>query len=298
MAEDLISVIVPVYNAEKYLEECIQSICQQSYKNLEIILVNDGSSDSSGQICDQMAAQDHRIKVIHKENGGAGSAQNLALDQARGDYIAIVDADDIAKEEQLATLYQQLQAHDADLAIGNYYVYNEQDGHFYYYLQAKDLGIELLTPQQAIDRQLKWHLNTSIFIVPWCKLAKRSLYDHVRFPERRRFYDEFTTHKLYLGCKKIVLVNDNLHIYRQGHESMMGSAFDLSWTEDVVLAFEEKLADLTLAGLDLTVTRQRFINILRDFKERMEKHQLTDSLAYSQLLYRLSLLEDYGGRDV
>ena len=106
--EDLISVIVPVYNVEKYLNKCIDSIINQTYKNLEIILVDDGSQDSSGKICDEYTKKDNRIKVIHKENGGVSSARNIGLNNATGEWIAFIDADDWVDEEYLQTLFNRI----------------------------------------------------------------------------------------------------------------------------------------------------------------------------------------------
>lgn len=118
--EELISVIVPVYNVEGYLNRCIESIQKQSYKNLEIILVDDGSKDSSPQICDELADQDDRIKVIHKQNGGQGRARNTALDIATGTYVAFVDSDDWISQSHIQNLYKSLKECTADVAIGSY----------------------------------------------------------------------------------------------------------------------------------------------------------------------------------
>ena len=105
---DLISIIVPVYNVEKYIEKSISSVCMQTYSNIEIILVNDGSTDNSGEICNQLAQQDTRIRVFHKKNGGVSSARNLALAHATGDYIGFVDPDDYIDASMFEVLYQQL----------------------------------------------------------------------------------------------------------------------------------------------------------------------------------------------
>lgn len=118
--EELISIIVPVYNVEKYLLRCVESICNQSHRNLEIILVDDGSVDRSGQICDTLARQDSRISVIHKENGGQGIARNAALEIATGVYVAFIDSDDWISPNHIENLYRAVKCYDADVVIGSY----------------------------------------------------------------------------------------------------------------------------------------------------------------------------------
>ena len=121
-----ISVIVPVYKAEKYIEACVQSILSQTYDDFELILINDGSPDASGTICDALAAGDHRIRVIHKENGGAATARNAGLDAARGDYIAFVDGDDLIHPQYLELLLAMLQKDKADVAWCHYDFFTDE----------------------------------------------------------------------------------------------------------------------------------------------------------------------------
>ena len=113
----LISVIVPVYNTEKYLYRCVESICNQTYRNLEIILVDDGSTDGSGAICDQLSGEDDRIRVIHKENEGASAARNTGLDLAKGEYIGLVDSDDYISTDMYEKLFELLQGAKAEMAV-------------------------------------------------------------------------------------------------------------------------------------------------------------------------------------
>ncbi len=118
--EGLISVIVPIYNFENCLQKCVDSILNQSYTNLEVILVNDGSKDQSGKVCDYYAQIDSRVKVIHKKNGGASDARNKGLDVATGEYIGFVDGDDWIEKDFFRTLYELIQTHEADLSMISY----------------------------------------------------------------------------------------------------------------------------------------------------------------------------------
>ena len=117
MNKELISVIVPVFNVEKYLERCVETIVNQTYKNLEIILVNDGSTDNSGELCDELAKKDNRIKVVHKENGGLSDARNTGERESTGEYIIFIDSDDYIHHEMLNTLYTQIVEKNADVSI-------------------------------------------------------------------------------------------------------------------------------------------------------------------------------------
>ena len=126
LEQHLITVIIPVYKVEEYLEKCVQAVCRQTYKNLEILLVDDGSPDRCPEMCDAFALQDDRIRVIHKKNGGLSSARNAALDVARGEYIAFVDSDDTVEADMIESLYRGIQKYNCEIAICNHYV--EENG--------------------------------------------------------------------------------------------------------------------------------------------------------------------------
>lgn len=121
MEDKLISIIIPVYNVERYLRECIDSIIAQTYKNLEIILVDDGSSDKSGEICDEYSKKDSRIKVIYKKNGGLSDARNVALDIAKGDYIGFIDSDDYIEKDMFQILYNLAEEYNAEISSISFY---------------------------------------------------------------------------------------------------------------------------------------------------------------------------------
>ena len=282
--DELISVIVPIYNTEKYLVECVESIRKQTYSNIEIILVDDGSTDASIEICDEFAEKDSRVIVFHKENEGVAVARNFGIQQSNGQYVVIVDSDDVAVDKMIEVLYTQIKENDADIAVGNYYIYDESDGNFYYYIT------EVLSPQELIDRQAgAWKWNSTAFMLTTFKLYKKVLFDDVSFTHGRRFDDEASTHRLFLRSKKTVFVNDNLYLYRRRSGSIMRSKFDLSWASDLVEVFSKKISDLVLAGLDVSVMRIRFVNLLKDYKQTLEFHQLTDTEEYKDICFRLKL---------
>lgn len=294
VAYPLVSILIPVYNVEQYLDECIQSALDQTYPNIEVVLVNDGSTDRSGEICDRYAAQDDRVRVYHKENGGASSAKNVAVSVARGEWVTILDSDDVLKDQGMVSiLFENAQLHQADLAIGNYFEYDQNDGCFYYRNLDQDFIIETVTVQEAIDRQAHWrHLNTSAFVITAGKLIRRSLFEGIEFPEGRMFDDEFVTHKLYMKSKGIVLVNGNYYLYRRGHSSVMNSGYSLKRVQDIIFVFQEKIADLVLAGYDTTQTRLRYRNVLKDYHRVMAHYGLQESQEYRQIAHKIHLIEE------
>ena len=290
MMDELISVIVPIYNTEKYLVECVESLRKQTYSNIEIILVDDGSTDASIEICDEFAEKDSRVRVFHKKNEGVAVARNFGIQQSNGQYVVIVDSDDIAVDRMIEVLYTQIKENDADIAVGNYYIYDESDGNFYYYITDDDYCVEVLSSQELIDRQAgAWKWNSTAFMLTTFKLYNKVLFDDVSFTHGRRFDDEASTHRLFLRSKKTVFVNDNVYLYRRRSGSIMRSKFDLSWASDLVEVFSKKISDLVLAGLDVSVMRIRFVNLLKDYKQTLEYHHLTDTEEYKDICFRLKL---------
>ena len=287
---ELISVIVPIYNTEKYLVECVESIREQTYSNIEIILVDDGSTDASIEICDEFSKKDSRVRVFHKENEGSAVAKNFGIQQSKGEYIILVDSDDTVSDKMIEVLYTHIKEKNADIAIGNYYIYDESDKNLYFYVTDKDFSVEELAIQEIMNRQAgAWQFNSSAFILPTFKLIKKELFKEVQFSNGRRFDDEATMHRFYLLASKIIFINDNLYRYRQRSGSIMRSKFDLSWARDLVEVFSKKISDLVLAGLDISVMRIRFVNLLKDYIQTLEFHQLTDTEEYRDICFRLNI---------
>lgn len=290
----LISVIVPVYNVEAYLEECVRSILNQTYKNLELILVNDGSTDGSGELCDRYAAEDVRVRVIHQENAGLSAARNTGIETARGEYLTFVDSDDGIHEDCLKDSVEQAGVYQADIVVSNFFQYSEIDQTFYYYVEQGHWGeVELLSPQEAVQRQSEWkHLNTATFVIAVAKLYKRDLFKYVRYPIGKVHEDEYTTHKLFLAAQQIVFLNKDFYMYRRRDNSLMTSTYSVSKAMNLIEALEERLLDLTLAGYDVAGTRAKLIAALRQTKRDLEERGLAHEESYHKVLQRLSLVVD------
>ena len=226
MNKSLVSVIVPVYKVEKYLDKCVESIVEQTYKNLEIILVDDGSPDNCPSMCDDWAARDSRIKVIHKENGGVSSARNSALDAAAGDYICFVDSDDSIDPSYYEKLHQAAVQSGAEIAIGDI-LYFEADGSLSGY-QEKALRTEVISGDEAIHR-----MRLTPFIHLTTRLHRRELFDTLRFPVGKNYEDAFTTPLILEQVTKVACVGEPLYHYKFNPVGIVRTKFDFKNLNEV-----------------------------------------------------------------
>ncbi|WP_300699489.1 glycosyltransferase [Bacteroides sp.] len=211
---ELITVIVPIYNVEPYLRKCIDSILVQTYQHLEIILVNDGSTDNCGIICDEYAPKDARIKVIHQKNKGVSAARNIGLSQAQGTYIGFIDPDDWISPDMYQCLYNELINREADMAACGIYIATDKE----IYSQKLQLTeyVEEFTSKEAILSAGKQH---QIKNGPCDKLYKRHLFDQIKFPEGRFFEDTYIIVDILSRCRKIVYVTAPHYYYYQREDS-------------------------------------------------------------------------------
>lgn len=219
MTGKLISVIVPVYKVEKYLEKCVDSIISQTYDNLEIILVNDGSPDKCPHICDRYKETDGRIKVIHKENGGLSSARNAGLAMCSGEYIAFIDSDDCIAEDYIEKLYSAMETENADIAICDF-LYTGLLAQYNKKYNSLRFPRFIANGREMLHRYYEYENGTAL-VVAWGKLYRRELFRTLRYPVGRIHEDEFVFAELMLNCKKAVWIEDKLYFYLQRENSIM-----------------------------------------------------------------------------
>lgn len=223
--EPLISVIVPIYNVEKYLQECVESICSQTYKNLEIILVDDGSTDNCGKICDELKERDSRIKVIHKKNAGQGLARNSGIEIARGEYLGFVDSDDLIFPQMYEYLMQGIVEKDAQISATARLQIKESDrlNHLEFDLSKYKVNYEVFSGHAAVKELLQSHRKFKNAV--WDKLYKRELFNHIKF---RSVYaeDREVMYKLLYMCDRISYINIPLYGYRIREGSTMLSLWN------------------------------------------------------------------------
>jgi glycosyltransferase involved in cell wall biosynthesis len=212
-----VSIIVPVYNTGTYLKKCIDSIIAQTYASFELIIVDDGSTDASPQICDDYAKQDKRVKVIHKKNGGLSDARNVGINNSIGEYILFIDSDDWISANMIEELYNNSRKYDADMVISNYLCVNESGNDEGYYKLYIDFMV--ISGREAISKL--YDPNQVYYIIMCAKLIKRKLFDNLRFRVGTVNEDELLTHHLLDKCNKIVCLPQRHYYYYQRPNSIM-----------------------------------------------------------------------------
>ncbi|MDV4363177.1 glycosyltransferase [Enterococcus faecium] len=233
-----ISIIVPVYKVEKYLRKCVDSILAQTFTDFEVILVDDGSPDNSGKICDEYAEKDNRVRVIHKENGGLSSARNAGIDVARGKYLGFVDSDDYIDEDMYEILYENLKIHDADISsVELIPFYGDR-----YKKANKEKKVIILNKKEAIKSVLE---GTQFYAYAWNKLYRKELFKDNRYLDGKTFEDAYIIIDLLFQTEKIVVSNEEKYFYLQRNDSIMGKSFSMN-NFDVIEAWQynkEKILD-------------------------------------------------------
>jgi glycosyltransferase involved in cell wall biosynthesis len=220
---ELISIIVPIYNTEIYLRKCIESVLNQSYENIELILINDGSTDGSGRICDQYALKDGRVIVLHGENVGIAAARNKGMDCASGEYLCFLDSDDYIAPQMLERLLLLLKTYNADLAMSDYQsVINDAPPED----KAENTAVELVSNTQALNKLFEKRAQQAAVV--WNKLYARSLFDEIRFPEGKYFEDTYVTYRLYHKARKIVFTSEKLYFQVKRTTSVTGCPFNIN----------------------------------------------------------------------
>lgn len=238
---ELISIIIPIYKVEKYLDKCIQSVVAQTYSNLEIILVEDGSPDACPEICDGWVSKDSRIKVIHKKNGGISDTRNVGLEAATGKYIGFVDSDDYIENDMYEKLYLAIKKENASIAMCNLEKIKE-DGTII--PLCSPVRNEVFSGKEGLERILKngsWY-----YIALWNKLYNRDVLNGITFPVGKIHEDEFAFHKIYYRADKIVSLEDKLYNYLQRQGSIMNGELRVRHLDaiesmyDRIVFFKEK----------------------------------------------------------
>lgn len=214
MAAPTLSIIVPVYKVEAYLKACIDSILAQTFRDFELLLVDDGSPDGCPALCDQAAEKDPRVRVIHQKNGGLSAARNAGLDIARGQWIGFVDSDDYIAPEMYEQLYRRVQQDHTKLALCEYQLVTEAG--------APMPSRSAITEDTVLNREEAMaRIDGGHFTVAWNRLYHRSLFDELRFPVGKVHEDEYIVHQVYWQCERISVIAQPLYFYVQRAGSIM-----------------------------------------------------------------------------
>ena len=231
--QPLISIIIPVYNVETFLQDCIDSCIQQTYKNIEIILVDDGSPDQCPDICDEYAKKDFRIRVIHKKNGGVSDARNEGIKIAKGEWWTFVDSDDVIHPKMIEKLYEGILLFPDLLISGCAYKRIEEEFISYDTIETNYCDNEKLLFSNYIKK------NLTTWVAPWNKLFHYSLFTNIEFPVGRLYEDMFITYKVLYKAKTLVYTKSKLYFYRKRKTSITGNQTYKNITDKTDALMEE-----------------------------------------------------------
>lgn len=283
----MISVIVPVYNVEQYLHRCVNSLINQSYKDYEIILVNDGSTDNSGNICDDYAKNYSNIRVIHKKNGGLSSARNTGTDNSNGEYITFIDSDDLVSNTYLETLFELLNKYNADISCCDFsFFYDESaisDEH-------NNIFDECIDGEIALEEMLygKMHGSSACAI-----LMKRHIAENFKFPIGKFHEDDFVTFSFYAEAQKVAVTSKKMYYYFQRAGSIMHRPFGQSALDQLEAAdyIVEKCKNLNI-NIQKASIAKKYYNY-RDVFFTYQDLKNNSSETYKKVISALNQLKYY-----
>ena len=237
----IISIVVPIYNVEKYINKCINSILNQTFYEFELILVDDGSKDQSGKICDEYLIKDNRVKVIQKKNGGLSSARNTGLNIAVGEYVIFIDSDDFINKNMIEILYKSIIKNSSDIVICRYNEVLEDKVKDYIDQEIvciSHINEKNFTNIEALNEL--YEINAGVFTVAWNKLYRKKLFDDLRYTENRIHEDEYIIHELLYRSNKITYIPIELYNYVKRRNSIMSTEFSFR-NFDAIYAFVERM---------------------------------------------------------
>ena len=289
MSDPLISIIIPVYNVEKYVARCIDSVLAQTYKNIEIIIVNDGSTDQSGEICKDYSNRDKRIKLINKTNGGLSDARNAALNCFNGEYVTFVDSDDYIAIDYIEYLYNLIISNNTNIAISQPYKVCSENKK----INNKKEEIKIVDSEEAIESFLYQKLFTA---TAHCKLYSREIFAKIRYPFGYYYEDAAVIVHILSLCPRVVISNQMKYYYVQRQDSIMSGTFN-----------PKKMHRIEISNNNLDFIKEFFPNLicaaecrcflsgvqtLREIPTTLENKQFIDETWGVILKYRKNVLKD------
>ena len=267
MNDPLITVVIPVYKVEAYLDRCVESVVKQSYEKLEILLVDDGSPDRCGAMCDAWAGKDSRIRVLHQKNAGLGAARNRGTESAAGEFVTYVDSDDYLAPDAIELLLRLLREQGAEIAVAD--CVKTQEDHVSFDRSSEE-HIRLFTGKEACMALQGWELYMPM-VTAWGKLFPRELLLREAFTEGRLHEDEATTYRLYAAVSRVALSSRPVYAYYQNPNSIMHTRSERS-QRDTLLAYCEQIRFFRSRGETALAeaAEDKLLNVAVDFADRGE----------------------------
>lgn len=290
--EKMISVVVPVYNVSAYLKQCIDSLVAQTYKNIEIILINDGSTDNSGEICDEYASNFSNISVFHKENGGLSDARNKGIEIARGDFISFIDSDDYVSKYFYEYLMHAATEYKSDIIICGIKDIDEFQNEFFYENDLAKERIVLYNKPTALNG-LYGEYNRD-FTVAWNKLYRSTLFKEIRYPKGFIHEDMFVAAQLLSMADKVSYIPTQLYYYRQRGNSIMGTNYKKERLHSV-LALEQRLEFYHLNGYTEYVGKEQrfYLACMLSNYRLIRENNLSTNLKEDFIILRKKIMKQF-----
>lgn len=292
---DLVTILIPIYNVEHYLDRCIASAVQQSYDKLEIILVDDGSTDRSAQICNDWAKKDSRIRVIHQHNSGVSAARNTGLQAASGEWIIQLDSDDYFATYAVETMIRTAEENQVDMVVCDFKKGSED---VFQFEGIENPTIVISDAVTTIFRIYSGDHDALRFAVPWCKMSRKYLYEGICYPTGRIFEDIFTTHKLLYRCERIAVLDEPLFYYFQRPGSIMNAAFSMKKLDYLQALVErvEFFASHGLSELKSIAYDELLHSLIWEYSRTRDMLHSREGMEYVTTLFRQVYKKGYASR--
>lgn len=278
-----ISVVVPIYNSERYLHKCVDSLLKQTYSNIEVILVDDGSTDSSPKICDEYAALDKRVKVIHQKNARIGAARNNGIEASSGNYITFIDSDDYLELDAYEKCVELIMRYDPDIIQWDLTFVPESDCKDVIPNRAKNDYVELILDRNGtLEKLFQWknmdarfnHLWTASHCI-WTKMCKAELFNNVRFPVGKEYEDEMILHKIMIKTQKSIFINERFSNYLLRSKSTVHT-MPLKGRIDKIDAFMDRYELMKTTGSDVLMRGIVHDSLAAIFNSYLQAHREKD----------------------
>ena len=288
---ELISIIVPIYNVEKYLRMCLDSIENQTYSNIEVLLINDGSPDSSGEICQEYVARDSRFRYFEKENGGLSDARNYGIERSNGKYLTFIDSDDWVEPTYIEDMYQAALKNDSEIVVSNYTLFDVKENHYLIHVW-DDYYEETYEGEELINKLPLLEPRDYSFVTSWGILFSRSLFDNIRFPKGKLTEDSRTNYKLFAKSSRSTYIHKSLYIYRIGREGSIVNTVTEKLLIDKLECVLERLAIYTIKGWNSFDEKENTLSNIRQGWESAKENGLQDTEIFRRYTEILDLIDN------
>ena len=290
-SQPLISIIVPIYKVETYLRMCLNSIEHQNYSNIEVLLINDGSPDSSGEICQEYVSRDSRFYYFKKENGGLSDARNYGIERSNGKYITFIDSDDWVEPTYIDDMYQAALKNDSEIVVSNYTRFDVKENHYLIHV-CDDYYEETYEGEELINQLPLLELRDYSFVTSWGILFSRSLFDNIRFPKGKLTEDSRTNYKLFAKSSRSTYIHKSLYIYRIGREGSIINTVTEKFLIDRLECVLERLAIYTIKGWNSFDEKENTLGYIRQGWEAAKEAGLQDTEIFRRYTEILELIDN------